>query len=192
MKFFFAIILGLSIALTAGISFAKPLQTKYKTYEQPTLLKGVTIQGRVEYHRNDTIAFMRLTSDQTFLGQWLPANTGLHFTENGEWNWCFLGKDWEIQGHKMHGGGHEWQTLFYPSGKLHSGGLTDDKVIDGIPCAAGSFWNEVFGGGGRTYFYESGKLKYAKVAKTVTYRGQEIKKGKHVKLAEDGSILLVK
>ena len=35
-------------------------------------------------------------------------------------------------------------------------------------------------------------LKSAKVAKTITYRGQTIKKGKHVKLKPDGSIESIK
>jgi len=192
MKKCLFVFLLFAISLAASTAVAGGDKTIARTYSQPTLLKGVLVQGQVRYFPTDTIAFMRLASDQTFLGQFLPKGTGLNFTENGNWNWCFLGKDWAIQGHTMHGGGHEWQTCFYPSGKLLSGGLTEDQVIDGIPCAAGTFWSEVFGGGGRTYFYESGKLKYAKVAKTVTYRGQKIEKGKHLKLAEDGSILSIK
>ena len=75
---------------------------------------------------------------------------------------------------------------------MKSGGLVNIETIDGIPCDIGSFWNETWGGGGRTYFYEDGRLKSGKVAKTTTYRGQTIKKGRHVALKPDGSIESIK
>lgn len=165
---------------------------KYRTYDQPTEVRGMTVIGRVEYYPSDALMFARTANETVLFGHTFLKGTGLHFREDGTIDWCFLAQDSRVQGHLFQGGGHEWMTVFYPSGKLKSGGLAKVQVIDGIPCAKGTFWSEAFGGGGRTYFYESGKLKYAKVARIVQYRGTRIRKGKHVRLSEDGAILLVK
>ncbi len=190
------LLLFLSGLLFVSFSVAAPSkaeeQTHYKSFKTPTTIQGITVIGEVEYYKSDTMEFARLAHDDTVFGQWFLAGTGIHMTKDGRIDWCFLPKDCKIQGHTFSGGGHEWMTEFYPSGKLKSGGLAEEELIDGIPCAPGTFWNEVFGGGGRTYFYESGKLMYAKVAHEVTYQGHLIEKGKHIKLKEDGSFELVK
>ena len=165
---------------------------KYVKYDHPTEVQGLTVIGNVEYYPSDKLLFARIAKETVLFGHTFLKGTGLSFRENGTIDWCFLAQDSIIQGHLFQGGGHSWMTLFYPSGKLKSGGLAKVQVIDGIPCAKGTMWNEMFGGGGRTHFYESGKLQYAKVAKTVQYRGTNIKKGKHVRLSEDGAILNVK
>ena len=177
------------ISLTTS---AKESNTYRKHFDQPTVIKGMTVIGEVEYYRNDTLEFARLARDDSVFGQKFLTGTGIHFKENGKIDWCFLSKDCDVQGHTFVGGGHEWMTCFYPSGRLESGGLASVQVIDGIPCAEGTFWNEAFGGGGRTYFYEDGKLKYAKVARTIVYQGTTINKGKHVKLKPDGTIDFIK
>ncbi len=164
-------------------------QTYTRQYSTPTTVNGLPVVGRVEFYTaNNGLRFARIASDTVMWGQSLPAGTGIHFTPDGKPVWCFLAKNHGVQGHLFRGGGHEWMTCFYPSGRLKSGGLVNVETIDGIPCDVGSFWNEASGGGGRTYFYEDGKLKSAKVAQATTYRGQTIEKGRHVQLAPDGSI----
>lgn len=160
-------------------------------YKSPTRLHGMTVIGQVEHYANDTIEFARIAYDDSLFGHRFPAGTGFHFTQTGVMDWCFLGKDWTIQGYRFHGGGHEWMTCFYPSGKLLSGGLSSEQTIDGIPCSEGTFWTEITGGG-RTYFHEDGKLKYTRIAKTIEYRGQTLKKGKHVKFKTNGDIESIK
>lgn len=176
----------------AGDVGADESNIEYRTYDKPTQVQGLTVIGKVEFYPSGTLTFARIAKETKWFGHLFPEGTGLHFRDDGTIDWCFLAQDTEIQGHMFQGGGHEWMTDFYRSGKLKSGGLAEMQVIDGIPCAAGTFWNEAFGGGGRTHFYESGKLLYAKVAKTVQYRGTKIKRGKHVRLSEDGAILVVK
>jgi hypothetical protein len=165
-----------------------------RTFDSPTTLNGLVVIGRVSfYSATGGLKFASLAQDQVAWGRTpLPKGTGVHFTRDGKPDWCFLPRHSEIKGHRLHGGGQEWMTCFYPSGELKSGGLVDVETIDGIPCDVGSFWNEAFGGGGRTYWYEDGRLKSAKVAKTITYRGQTIKKGKRVALNPDGTIKSIK
>jgi hypothetical protein len=140
----------------------------------------------------------KLVKDDTVFGQWFPAGTVIFLTPDNKINYCKLRRNCVIQGHNCIGTGPSgWDTVFYPSGKLKSAGLANTEVIEGIPCAAGSFWNEVFGAGssvrgGRTYFYENGKLMYAKVAKTIEYQGHIIKKGQHVRLKGDGTLDYIK
>ena len=134
---------------------------------------------------------VKLEKDDTVCGQWFPAGTIINLTNDGKSiKYCNLPRDVVIQGHNCIGkiGSIRWRTAFYPSGKLKSIGLVNTEVIDGVPCAAGNFWNEVFSSGGRTDFYEKGRLKYAKVAKTIEFRGHIIKQGQHVRLKEDGSL----
>jgi hypothetical protein len=165
-----------------------------RTFNSPTTLNGLVVIGRVSfYSATGGVKFAYLAKDQVAWGKTpLPKGTGIHFTRDGEPNWCFLAKHSEVKGHLLHGGGQDWMTCFYPSGELKSGGLVNTETIDGIPCDVGSFWNEAFGGGGRTYWYEDGRLKSAKVAKTITYRGQTIKKGRRVALNPDGTIKSIK
>ncbi len=185
----------LVIILLSGIISIAALaasDTRFQKYATPTMIHGLLVSGEVEFYQNDTLEFARIVKDDSLFGHRFPANTGFHFTKSGVMDWCFLGKNWVVQGHPMQGGGHDWMTEFFPSGRLASGGLSEVQTIDGVPCDVGTFWTELFGGGGRTYFYENGKLKYAKVASTVNYHGQQLKKGKHVKLKPDGTIEFVK
>jgi hypothetical protein len=130
-----------------------------------------------------------LEKDDVVCGQLFPAGTIINLTDDGKSiKYCQLSRDVLIQGHNCIGkiGLLRWRTVFYPSGKLASIGLANTEVIDGIPCATGNLWNEVFGSGGRTDFYENGKLKYTKVAETIQYQGRIIKMGQRVRLKENG------
>ncbi len=151
-------------------------KVKYQNFSQPTEVRGLIVRGRVAYYPNDTLMYAQVAKETVLFGHVFPEGTGFHFRDDGTLEWCFLAQDSRVEGHLLRGGGNEWMTEFYPSGKLKSGGLAEVQIIDGIPCAVGTFWSEVFGGGGRTHFYESGKLQYAKVAQTVQYRGATIKK----------------
>ena len=141
----------------------------------------------------------KLAIDDTVYGQWFPAGTILYLNDDARSvKFCLFPHNTMFQGHLCNGSGpNGWTTSLYPDGKLASAGLARTEVIDGIPCARGTFWNEVFGAGskipgGRTFFYENGRLKYAKAAATIEYRGRIIKKGQHVQLKENGSIDYIK
>ena len=186
---------GVAIAVIAGVlgwpqaKATTPIHDAYcKSYSTPTNINGITACGSVAYwSSNNVVQFVRLATNQVLWGQERPAGTGLHFSSAGKPEWCFLGKDWEINGHVFNGGGHDWMTCFYPNGQLESGGLANIEVIDGVPCqaAANGFWGLHHP---RTYFYENGRLKSAEVAITFRYRGQLIEKGKRIELKPDGSI----
>lgn len=164
-----------------------------RTFAAPTNFYGMNMIGWVAfYSTNNNVEFGRLAADTVMWGKTsLPAGTGIHFTPEGKPVWCFLSKDWKINGHLFRKG-HDWMTCFHPSGELESGGLVNVEVIDGIPCASTSAGPRFFRSNPRTHFYEDGKLKSAEVAKTITYRGQTIKKGKRIQLKPDGSIESIK
>jgi hypothetical protein len=189
---FFAIILAGLMGVSACHAGPAVVGARSRTFKTPTNLNGVTVVGRVSFYAtNNVVEFARLARDQVAWGRTpLPAGTGVKFRPDGRPTWCFLAKDYEIRGHLLNGGGHEWMTCFYPNGELESGGLVHVEVIDGIPCEAAA--KGIWGKHPRTHFYADGKLKSAQVAVTFRHRGQIIAKGKHIELEPDGSIESIK
>lgn len=194
-----SVLLGLYSILLASVAAwqqakaGPPVDGAYsRMFNSPTNLNGVVVCGWVSYYSaTGSVEFLRLASDQLAWGKTpLPAGTGIQFKPDGTPFWCFLGRNYEIKGHLFNGGGHNWMTLFYPSGELKSGGLVHVEVIDGIPCEAAA--QGMWGKHPRTYFYENGKLKSAQAAITFRHQGRVIEKGKRVELSPDGSIESIK
>jgi hypothetical protein len=189
----------LAVVLSCPINLLMCLQAEAETpgvdtykrqFDTPTNFHGMVVTGLVEcYRTNNSITFYQIKTNTVMWSQLLPAWTGIHFKADGNPDWCFLSRDWEIKGH-LFNKGMNWMTSFYPNGQLEGGGLVNVEVIDGIPCESASdgFW----GKHPRTHFYEDGKLKSAQVAVTFRHRGQVIKKGKRVNLKPDGSIESIK
>ena len=63
--------------------------------------QDVSCTGQPEYYENGNLEFCTLSSENILYGQPLPAGTGVHFTEDGVFNWCFLQQDTKIQGHLL-------------------------------------------------------------------------------------------
>ena len=58
--------------------------------------QDVSCSNKIEYYQNGNIEFCTLSSEDTLSGQPLPGGTGVHFTEDGVFNWCFLQQDTRI------------------------------------------------------------------------------------------------
>lgn len=141
----------------------------------------VSCSKEINYYENGNIEFCRLSQIDTLSGQILPENTGVHFTEKGILNWCFLPKDLLIQGHLCRGGGYSFMTNFYPNGQLKIAWLAENEVIQNIPCSKFNFFSAIFysfhGKPGKTSFYENGRLKYCELSEKKTINGIQYQKG---------------
>lgn len=162
-----------------------------RQYEQATVVQGLTLRGRAEFRADGSLEAGTLAQSTCFGPTRLAEGTLLHLSQRGELDWCFLPRDQELQGHLCQGGGDEWMTLFHPDGSLKSAGLAREELIDGVPCDVGTFWTEVFGGGGRTHFHPNGRLAAARVAREVKFQGRTLRKGEHVRLDGAGRLLEV-
>jgi hypothetical protein len=135
----------------------------------------------IEYYTNGNIEFCNLAQIDTLSGQILPKGTGVHFTNVGVFNWCFLPEDMFIQGHKCRGGGHSFMTSFYPNGQLKIAWLAENEIIQEIPCSKFRFLSAIFysfhGKSGKTSFYDNGQLKYCELSKDKVINSVQYSKG---------------
>lgn len=92
-------------------------------------------------------------------------------------------KDTTVQGYPCKGGGGSKgaRTGFYKSGKLRSFFATRDVQIDDVDCK-GSIFHSV-------QLHENGKLKSAKLAKDLNFKGETIKNGTIIHLDDQGNML---
>jgi|TARA_B100000959_G_C14764821_1_gene534929 antitoxin component YwqK of YwqJK toxin-antitoxin module len=144
--------------------------------------------SKVEYYQNGNIEFCSLSYKDTLSGQLLPTGTGVHFTDKGVFDWCFLQKNTMVQGHLCRGKTHNFMTSFYPNGQLKTAWLAENEVIQGIPCSKFRFLSAVFvgihGKTGQTSFYENGQLKYCELSKNTIIKGKSYKKGESIELKQ--------
>jgi hypothetical protein len=152
-------------------------------------IQGISCTGSVEYYQGGRLKSCTLGREDTISGQPLPPGTVVNLTPEGYLDWCFLQENTVIQGHLCRGSGHDFMTGFHPNGKLKTAWLAQDEVIQGIPCAKYSFMSGVFGGGERTLFDESGRLRYCRLSEATTIEGQELKKGDEVRFDKDGKLV---
>ena len=154
----------------------------------------VACSDETEYYTNGNIEFCFLGKSDTLSGQPLPKGTGVHFTEEGVFDWCFLQQDTEIQGHLCRGDGHDFMTSFYPNGQLRTAWLAVNEVIQGIPCAKFRFLSAVFAGihgkTGQTSFYEDGQLRYCELSENITIEGISYRKKDAVRFNPDGTMII--
>ncbi|BBB32008.1 hypothetical protein TTHT_0405 [Thermotomaculum hydrothermale] len=122
----------------------------------------------------------------------LPKGTIIHKRTKDK-IYVFLPHNTKIQGLLCRGDKHQgWETVFYTNGKLALAWLAKPAVIQGIPCAAASFWTELFGGTAAVTFHPDGKLAGCKLAKDVTIDGHTFKKGDYVRFDSKGKLILKK
>lgn len=156
-------------------------------------IQGVACSGRVEYYENGNLKYCDLAREDTLSGQPLAAGTGVHFTEDGVFDWCFLREDTEIQGYLCRGEGHGFMTVFHPNGKVRNVYLADDEVIQGIPCARFRFLSAVFNPihhkYGSTNFYDDGSLKYCELSENFIIEGQSFRRGDALRFDRDGRLI---
>tara|TARA_B100001105_G_scaffold74471_1_gene58711 strand:+ start:1563 stop:2084 length:522 start_codon:yes stop_codon:yes gene_type:complete len=156
--------------------------------------QDVLCSNKIEYYQSGNIEFCTLSSEDTLSGQPLPEGTGVHFTKEGVFNWCFLEQDTRIQEHLCRGGGHDFMTAFHPNGQLRTAWLAVDEVIQDIPCSKFRFLSAVFvgihGKTGQTSFYENGQLRYCELSEKITIGGQSFKKKDAVIFNPDGKLIV--
>jgi antitoxin component YwqK of YwqJK toxin-antitoxin module len=156
-------------------------------FAQPTDVEGVSCSC-VVYYDDGKMKSCVLAREDTLSSQPLPEGTIVFFSREGVMESCFLQQDTEIQGHLCRGNRDNWQTAFHPNGKLKLAWLGKDEVIQGIPCAAASFWRAVFGGGAWNSFYENGSLASCKLADDTIIEGKSFKKGDRVTFDQSGQL----
>lgn len=152
-------------------------------------IQGISCTGSVEYYQGGRLKSCTLGREDTIAGQPLAPGTVVNLTPEGYLDWCFLQENTVIQGHLCRGSGHDFMTGFHSNGKLKTAWLAQDEVIQGIPCAKYSFMSGVFGGGERTLFDESGRLRYCRLSEAATIEGQKLKRGEEVRFDKDGKLV---
>lgn len=162
-------------------------------------VQGVSCSGRIEYYKNGNLEHCSLARDDTLSGQLFAAGTGVHFTEEGIFEWCFLRKTTEIQGYSCRGEGHGFMTRFYPNGQIRTAWLAEDQIIQGIPCAKFRFLSAVIGWAegaedknGSTGFHENGKLRRCELSENFTIEGHRFRRGDAVRFDRDGKLVAKK
>ena len=58
--------------------------------------QNIVCSDETEYYVNGNIKFCFLEQSGTLSGHALPKGIGVHFTEDGVFDWCFLQQDREI------------------------------------------------------------------------------------------------
>lgn len=84
-----------------------------------------------------------LAEDALVRGARLPRGSAVAFDEAGRHAYVFLPRTTDIEGYACRGSGHQYMTVFHPDGRLKLCWLEKAQVIDGISCAAPSFWFDV-------------------------------------------------
>lgn len=157
-------------------------------------INGVSCTGNIEFYKNGVLEYCDLAREDTLSGQVLQAGTGVHFTEEGVFDWCFLREDVNIQGVDCSGDNNNgFMTGFYPNGQLRMAWLTKDQEIQGIPCSKFRFFSALFvvfhHKNGGTYFHENGQLKYCELSKDFTIQGKDFKRYDAVRFDEHGTLV---
>ena len=156
--------------------------------------QDISCSNELESYQNGNIEFCILLHKDTLSGQPLSAGTGVHFTEGGVFDWCFLQKDTKIQGYLCRGDGHNFMTSFYPNGQLRIAWLAEDEVIQSIPCSRFRFLSAIFvgihGKNGETSFYENGQLKYCELSKNTIIEGKVYRKRDAVRFNPEGKLIV--
>ncbi len=151
--------------------------------------QGVSGLGPFEYYQDGTLEFCTLARIDTLSGQPLPAGTGVHFREDGVFDWCFLPENTEIQGYLCLGEGNGgFMTGFHPNGKLRLSWLVNDEIINGIPCQKFSFLASFKEGNGGTHFHNNGNLKSCCLSEDFTIEGIEFEEGDFIKFDIEGKL----
>lgn len=155
-----------------------------ESFSQPTDVQGVSC-SYVVYFDDKKMKSCVLAREDTLSGQPLPEGTIVFFSHDGVMESCFLQQDTEVQGHLCKGHSDDWQTTFYPSGKLKLAWLANDVIIQGTPCLAASIWN---GRSAGTIFYENGNLAGCKVARDTTIDGHSFERGDRISFDQSGQL----
>ncbi|MCH7878758.1 MAG: hypothetical protein IH914_05545 [candidate division Zixibacteria bacterium] len=188
-----ATVFALALIIGSGEDHSKGRRVAVPEGESAEV-QGVSCSGQIQYYKNGNLEFCRLAREDTLSGQILPAGTGIHFTQDGQFNWCFLQEDTEIQGYLCRGDGHGFMTEFHPNGQVRTVYLAEDQVIQGTPCARFRFLSAVFnpihGKNGNTSFHENGQLRYCELSENFSIEGRSFRRGDAVRFNQNGKLVV--
>ncbi|MGD0579124.1 MAG: hypothetical protein ABSC08_09375 [Bryobacteraceae bacterium] len=163
-----------------------------KDLDKPTEIQGhPCAAGYAWFYDGGALNSCRVARDVPFGEARVGAGSWIYLTSDGKPQSVFLRHDTRIgpatcMGSAM--GREGITTVFFPSGKLKLCFLADDQEIQGVPCAHGGFFSELFGGDASTKFYENGGLRACRLSRAATVRGKRFARGARVEFDEDGRI----
>ena len=189
---------GIVIAIVAAIALsvaAAPKKEKKEKKEsetlhavplaQPAMYNGVMCRGTVFLDSKGRVRSCKLALDTVVAGHDFPRETVIRFDTAGRLMTAFLSKDARIQGHSLRGGGPEYATQFYPSGKLKSGFLAYDAPIEAARCRRAVEDGTLSG----VEFYENGHLSHCEAAIEFLTDKCVFKRGDPVQIDTSGRLL---
>jgi hypothetical protein len=141
--------------------------------------------GTTSYVAKTGLTSCRVSRETAFGEARVPEGSTISLREDKP-AFAFLSRDTRIDGYTCRGGGHDWGTAFYPSGKLKICWLSSDEEVQGVPCMRASFFSDVFNGTVGVHFYENGKLRTCKVARDAIVQDRKFRRGDHIFLDGNG------
>lgn len=185
------------IILTAVLTFST-LCRSANAGQQPTLppidpstiatsqtIEGVPCGAGRIWKFKDTGVLHRCTLDRDAVvrGVAFPKGTSVTFNADRSHRIVFLPQTTMIDGHACKGSADNFMTGLYADGKLQLCWLPEDAVIDGVPCAAFSFWSDVvMRNASGVYFHQNGKLMSCRLSKPFKQDGRTLAKGERIHL----------
>ncbi|MCX7835421.1 MAG: hypothetical protein N2450_05050 [bacterium] len=174
---------------TEGAAFRSGLESRY--YNEPTEIQNLWVIGRCWFHPNGNLKNATLAKRDTLMGNILPKGTIVELTADKLLLACILPYDMTLQGVPLRGGSSDWMVNFYPgTGKIRSGWLSRDAVLDSIPCAKSTVIADLFLRGGGIFFHSNGKLRSARLARDFMFQGKKFKKGDRIWISNKGKVYI--
>jgi antitoxin component YwqK of YwqJK toxin-antitoxin module len=161
------VLLPLVAAWTGSAQEPRPA-THRTTLRQDTEIQGyLCAKGYAFLYANGRLEQCSVSREIAFGEAKLPVGSLIILLQDGRPKYAMLQHNAEVAGVKCRGGnrllgpGEGAMTALYPSGKLEQCFLSDDEVVQGVPCRASSFLSRDAG----VKLYEDGKLKSCTLAK---------------------------
>lgn len=157
-----------------------------ESLKSPREIDGIPCARFARYASDGQVVNFVLAREHAFGRVMLPANTQVSLRRDRSVADVHLGKDATFDGHSCLGRGPtEWMTGFYPDGTLEYCFLSNDELIDGVPCRKGTFWGEITGGV-IVQFHPNGRLASCRLSAAHTLDGRTIAKGERIHLDDQG------
>jgi hypothetical protein len=176
---------GLCLAVTA-LGQGQRARIERRALAKPADIQGYPCApGYAWFYEDGALNSCQVTRAVDFGEAKITAGSWITLAPDGKPGMVFLRDDTRIGAAVCTGSamGREGSTtVFYASGKLKECFLPEDREIQGVPCAHGGFFSELFGGPAQVQFYENGDLHSCRLSKAATVGGKQLAKGERVNL----------
>jgi len=162
------------------------------TLPAPVMFAGLPCGRNVGVDALNRIRRCTLEPGAFIRGDRVPARSVVFFTEQGAIDKVFLANDARLQGHVCRGGGHDWETRFYPDGQLALCWLAADERIDGVSCRRATVWADLTGGKVGVWFDRSGALRQCEAGNDFTLGRCKVTTGDTVTFDEQRNAVIGK